>query len=81
MQELLAPSALLLVTSYTHSEAEKDLERLVRHCEEVEVLEAAVLNPMQSWRPCRDWENDGNKDIFYSNQYLSIVRAKAPAAT
>ena len=76
LPQLLVPGALLVVTSYTHSEAEKDLERLVRHCPEVEVVESAILNPMQSWRPCRDWENDGNKDVFYSNQYLSIVEAK-----
>eukprot|EP00088_Acartia_fossae_P003510 TRINITY_DN11477_c0_g3_i2.p1 TRINITY_DN11477_c0_g3~~TRINITY_DN11477_c0_g3_i2.p1 ORF type:complete len:208 (-),score=41.67 TRINITY_DN11477_c0_g3_i2:43-600(-) len=70
----LVPKAesLLIFTSYTSSEARKDLQRLQKYCD-VKVL-VSELNPMRSHRPCRDWERDGNKDVFYSNHYYTVVQ-------
>jgi len=67
--------SLLIFTAYTASEAEKDLERLLKYCD-VEVL-VSHQNPMRSYRPCRDWENDQNKDVFYSNQFVTVVSSNA----
>jgi len=67
--------ALLIFTAYTKGEADKDLDRWNSYCES-EVVVAAQENAMKSLRPCRDWENDDNKDVFYANQYLSVVRKK-----
>jgi len=78
LEQLLPPSkdSLLAFTSYTKGEANKDLERFLSHCRNAEVLMSADRNSMSSSRPCRDWEMDQNKDIFFSNQYMSVVTAK-----
>ena len=76
--ELLPPApALLVFTAYTRGEADKDLARFTKYCDP-EILAAAQPNPMRSLRPCRDWEQDGNQDVFYSNQFFSVVRTKSP---
>ena len=76
MKDLVPPyPSLLIFTAYTLGEAEKDLERFKKHCE-TDLLVSCSENPMRSWRPCRDWENDQNNDVFYSNQYLSVARSK-----
>lgn len=72
---LLHPGTLLIFTSYTKGEAETDLVRFQEHCEqEVEVLARCEENTMRSHRPIRDWELDCDKDVFYSNQFLSVVK-------
>jgi len=78
LEQLLPPGkdSLLTFTSYTKGEANKDLERFLSHCRNAEVLQTAERNSMSSSRPCRDWEMDQNKDIFFSNQYMSVVTAK-----
>jgi len=63
---------LLVFTSYTGGEANKDVERVQKYCD-VRVL-VSEENPMRSLRPCRDWERDLNKDVFYSNQYYTVVQ-------
>ena len=69
------PEALLLFTSYTQSEADQDLARFRRYAPaDCTVLLAARHNPMASRRPIRDWETDGNEDVFFASQYLSVVR-------
>lgn len=74
---LLQGSAPLVFTSYTSGEAEADLARLLDIVQgEVEVLERCSTNTMRSHRPIRDWERDGDRDLFYSNQFLSVVRRK-----
>ena len=54
-----------LITKFTE-EHQQDMEILV-NCEE---------NKMRSHRPIRDWEMDDEKDVFYSNQFLSVVRCQ-----
>lgn len=66
-----APDSLMIFTSYTGGEAKKDLERVEKYCD-VNVL-VSEENPMRSLRPCRDWERDLNKDVFYSNQYYAVL--------
>jgi len=78
LEDLLLPQGTPLVfTSYTKGEAESDLERL-HGCssEDVEVLAKCEENKMRSHRPIRDWELDNDKDVFYSNQFVSVVRSK-----
>jgi len=75
LNHLLYDNSLLIFTSYTKGEAELDLSRFLTHCtKDVEVLIRTEENPMRSHRPIRDWEQDRDKDVFYSNQYLSVVK-------
>ena len=75
---LLQPGgAPVIFTSYTRGEAEADLARLLEHCgHEVEVVVSCRENVMRSHRPIRDWEMDGDNDLFYSNQFLNVVKLK-----
>jgi len=72
--------SLVVVTSYTQGEAARDMERLTQHCglqsSELEVLVSEERNGMRSHRPIRDWERDQDRDTFYSNQFISVVRRK-----
>ena len=72
------PGSLLIFTSYTRTEANQDLARFLQYTPGCTVLLAAQPNPMSSRRPIRDWETDGNEDVFYANQYLSVV-SRTPA--
>jgi len=77
LSSLLLPSTPLVFTSYTRGEAHQDLARLITTVEEdVEVLVRCQENPMRSHRPVRDWERDQDRDVFYSNQFVSVVRRK-----
>ena len=69
--------APVILTSYTKGEAEKDLERLIKYCEKekLEVMVRCQPNEMRSRRPVGDWELDQDNDLFYANQYYSVVRA------
>ena len=67
--------SLLIFTAYTRGEAEKDLARFKKYCE-ADILVSCSENAMWSWRPCRDWENDQNQEVFYSNQFLSVACGK-----
>ena len=75
---LLHPGgAPVIFTSYTRGEAEADLARLLEHCgHEVEVVVSCRENVMRSHRPIRDWEMDGDNDLFYSNQFINVVKLK-----
>ena len=65
----------LVFTSYTLGEAEGDLARLLDTVDgEVEVLVSCQENVMRSQRPVRDWAREEGRDVFYSNQYVSVVR-------
>ena len=70
----------LIFTSYTQGEANKDLERFLSQCghddDKVEVMMSCDRNVMRSHRPIRDWEMDQDRDIFYSNQFISVVKLK-----
>ena len=69
--------APVIFTSYTKGEAEADMSRFLEHCDnDVDILVKCQLNTMRSHRPIRDWEMDDDKDVFYSNQYVSVVRLK-----
>ena len=76
----LMPSnkAPVIFTSYTKSESENDLHRFLEHCgsEDVELLIECQQNTMRSYRPIRDWEMDNDQDVFYSNQYINVVKLK-----
>ncbi len=68
------PGVPLVFTSYTLTEALKDLKLIKEACEELLVDVAAERNPFRSQRPIRDFEFDGGNDVFYSNNYYSVVR-------
>ena len=71
------PGAPLVFTSYTRTEAEADLQRFTEHCDqEVEILVNCQENKMRSHRPIRDWEMDREMDVFYSNQFITVVRCQ-----
>ena len=62
----------LIFTSYTSSEAIKDLNLIKNVKTDLKILSKAEPNPFRSHRPFRDFEGvDG--DIFYSHNYYSIV--------
>jgi len=65
----------LIFTSYTQTEALRDYELIRKSSEHDLMIDACqVRNPFRSYRPVRDFEFDNDCDVFYSNQYLSIVR-------
>lgn len=67
----------VIFTSYTKGEAEADMARFLEHCDtDVDILINCQQNVMRSHRPIRDWEMDDDKDVFYSNQYINVVRLK-----
>jgi len=75
LNHLLHDNSLVIFTSYTKGEADADLNRFLVHCDqEVEVLVKAKENSMRSHRPIRDWELDRDRDVFYSNQFISVVK-------
>ena len=75
LRSVLLPASPLIFTSYTQSEAEADLARLLSVAQqEVEVVIRCQENPMRSHRPIRNWECDHDRDVFYSNQYISVVK-------
>lgn len=58
---------------YTKGEAVTDLARFLEFCgKEVDVLAKCEENNM-SHGPVRDQEQDRDKDVFYSNQFISVV--------
>jgi hypothetical protein len=60
-------------TSYTKTEAGKDLDLIRKSCDAIRVLRSAQKNPFRSHRPIRDFEFDNDCDVFYSNNYFSVV--------
>ena len=77
LSSLLHQGAVLAFTSYTRTEAQADLETFTTHCDqELEILVNCEINTMRSHRPIRDWEMDHENDVFYSNQFISVVRCQ-----
>ena len=70
------PGVPLIFSSYTKTEALKDLECIKQACadQNLEFLIAAQKNPYRSSRPIRDFEFDNDCDTFYNNQFYSLVR-------
>ncbi|XP_059094618.1 putative protein MSS51 homolog, mitochondrial [Tigriopus californicus] len=68
-------SVPLIFTSYCQSEAAKDLESMQKTGKNFDTVLCKEINPFQSYRPFRDHECDMNRDVFYTNQYLSIIKA------
>ena len=74
------PRVPLLFTSYTQNEAGMDLQSFKSQFTEDELAHklkfyaSGVKNPFRSHRPVRDFECDDNRDIFFANQYLTVVR-------
>lgn len=64
----------LIVTSYTNSAGSKNLEVLRKVNPSVKVDLENVNNPFRSLRPVRDFEFLNDYDVFYSNQFCSVVR-------
>ena len=66
----------LIFTSYTLTEAHKDLKVFKDNVDAANLSfdKTKVANPFRSHRPVRDFEFDNNCDVFYSNQYLTVVR-------
>lgn len=70
------PGTPLLFTSYTKTEAAKDMALIEATSNNLKVEACCEANPFRSHRPVRDFEYDSDKDVFYSNQYLSVVKKK-----
>ena len=71
------PGVPLVLTSYTLTEATKDLDLLLSAVDGgVDVVAGRERNPFRSQRPIRDFEFDRNEDCFFSNNYYSIVKLK-----
>ena len=67
----------LIFTSYTLSESKKDFDLIRKSALHDLITDVSqVRNPFRSHRPVRDFEFDNDCDVFYSNQYLSVVRAQ-----
>lgn len=67
----------VLFTSYNLTEAKRDFSSILKSRSDLQVKAAKVKNPFQSWRPHRDFEMCQNKDIFYANQYFSVVKRQS----
>jgi len=64
----------VIFTSYTKGEAQADLKRFLDVSNsDLDILVNCAENSMRSHRPIRDWEMLEEKDVFYSNQYFSVV--------
>ena len=75
LKHLLHPNVVVAFTSYTQGESKADLLRFKEHCEEeIEILVECEENSMRSHRPKRDWEQECNKDVFYDNYFISVVK-------
>ena len=75
MGHLFHLDTVVIFTSYTKGEA--DLAIFLAHCGqgvEVEVMPRYEEDSMRSHRPIRDWEQDRDKDVFYSNHFISVVK-------
>ena len=69
------PGVPLLFTSYTLTEADKDLDLILKCSEgDVTVDERKIENPFRSFRPFRDYEFSNNSDVFYGNSFMTILR-------
>ena len=65
----------LIFTSYTRTEAMRDYDIILKSSDhELKTDARQVRNPFRSYRPVRDFEFDNDSDVFYSNQYCSVVR-------
>ena len=71
----------LIFTSYNLTEAEKDLKLILEANKEVgrnlKVEVGAKENPFRGHRPFRDFEFCQNRDVFFHNQYYSVVRRQS----
>ncbi len=72
------PEVPLLFTSYTLSEARKDLALIRDLNNKVDLCVDASCerNPYRSHRPIRDFEFNENDDCFFNNNFFSVVRRK-----
>jgi hypothetical protein len=73
----IAEGVPLLFTSYTKTEANKDLGLIQKSCPNIQILKSAAKNPFRSHRPIRDFEYDNDCDVFYSNNFFSVVVKKS----
>lgn len=69
------PDVPLIFTSYTQSEAKKDLVA-VEKVDEIEVSLPTSLNPYRSMRPTRDISREDDCDMYFENQFITCVRGK-----
>ena len=60
----------LVITSYTETEAEVDVRRILDF--DIEIILYCKKNPFSSKRPYRDWTDEDK--VFFINMFLSIVR-------
>jgi len=69
----------LIFTSYTKTEAEKDMAVFKDSLDDEVVSKVdfdveGALNPFRSHRPVRDFELDNQRDVFYANQFIAVAR-------
>ena len=66
-----ATGCLTVYTSYNAWEAKRDLKIVDKYCD-VNVL-ASGENPMRSHLPLRSYARTDGKDVYYSNQYYTVL--------
>ncbi|XP_071547653.1 putative protein MSS51 homolog, mitochondrial isoform X2 [Panulirus ornatus] len=65
----------LIFTSYTSTEAKKDMA-VLRKFNDTEVVIPIHMNPYCSVRPIRDFTREDACDMFFINQYISCIIGK-----
>ena len=63
----------LILTAYTRTELRKDLEELEKAVPALNVLLPAGKNPFGSTKPVRDMCREDDCDVFFLNQFVSVV--------
>ena len=68
-----APKSVVLFTSYAMGEGVRDLDRfLANQTFKLDVVVRVKENKMRSLRLIRDRERDQDRDLFHSNQVISV---------
>lgn len=65
---------VLILTSYTESEAKLDVKRLMPFVgQQTDLILSCQKNKFSSLRPLRDWATE-NCPVFYTNNYLTVLK-------
>jgi len=75
------PMVPLIFTSYTENEAALDLTSFKKQFSDGELAKlkfevTGAKNSFRSHRPVRDFACDNNMDVFYANQFVTVVRGR-----
>ena len=66
----------LILTNHTLTHSKESLKRMTDLNLDLDLIKTNEKNPFRSHRPIRDYELNQDMDVFYNNQYLSILIKK-----